>query len=1200
MVWGWFRISTGFRLLLAVVCLAPGSLPAQEDNLHFQRIGLDEGLSQTTINAIVQDRRGYLWFGSQDGLNRFDGYRMGVYRHDPADPCSLVGNHIRSLREDASGRLWIGTDMGLSCFDPRTERFTRHRHPAWDAPGLSHDSVLAILEDRYGTLWVGTGNGVDRVDRRTGLFEPSPSPRGDPAGLARLRGRIVSALLEDAGGNLWAGTDLGLYRFDRRRLVFGHCPIGPTPAGPPGRPLVRALAESPGGTLWVGTNGGLYRYDTRTGSVTAYRSDPANADSLGDDTVSSLAVDPDGQVWIGTNNGLTRFNPATGHFLRFRNQPDNPLSLGNDGVLSLCLDRGGNLWIGSYGGRGVSRFNLNQQDFVHYQHRAGDPDTLQNNRVRALWEDSGGALWVGTYLGLSRLDPFSGRLTSWRNAADDPGSLSCDMVWALREDSRGDLWVGTLGGGLNRLDRQTGRFTRFRHQPDQPGSLSGDQVRVIFEDARGTLWVGADGGGVNRFDRESGTFTVFRNRPKDPASLSHDYVRTLTEDTAGNLWVGTYGGGLNRFLPATGTFVRHQHHPGRPDSISSDFILSACRDSTGRLWFGTSGGLNRFDPVSGRFTAWRERDGLPNDVVYAIQEDDAGCLWLSSNRGLSRFDPATETFTNYDENDNLQSLEFNGGVSCRGKGGRLYFGGVNGFNVFDPRRVRPRTFVPPVVISELLLFNQPVPVARPDLPEGKDRFRLNAHIGFTPEIRLGHTDYLFAIEFAALDFARPGAVRYAYMLEGFDPDWVRTDPANRRATYTNLPPGDYRFRVKAIGRNGAPDSAEASLRVRVYPPPWKTWWAYGLYLLGLAGFVVGIVRLRSYRLKMENRRLEQSVAERTLQLSEALAETEKINRALNERTVELDEANRKLKELDLVKTDFLNVAAHEFRTPLTSVVGFTSMNRKKFEEVVLPAVDPGRPRVGRAVEQILQNFTIIQSEGERLTNLINDLLDIAKLEAGRIDDWVMEPQAAGEIVDQALAATGSLFAGKGLRSVRACAEGLPDVRGSRDRLVQVVINLVSNAVKFTPEGGTITVGAEATGEQASAVRIFVTDTGPGIPPEDLERVFEKFHQVDGGRTGLMKGTGLGLSISRMIVEHHGGTLGVESVPGQGSTFRFTLPACPADAPPPPPPGSGQVDAPEPVPAVSPGAGSPPPEAGPETAAGTEPDSEPGGPDPEDD
>lgn len=848
---GWFAI-VPTRVSVALLAVAAVVASAGDDGMDFGHISLEQGLSQSIIEQILQDQMGFMWFATEDGLNRFDGYQFELYRNVPGDPESLSYNELKALYEDREGSLWIGIfSSGLNRFDPATEKVIRYRHDHDRPESLAADTVRCVLEDSSGRLWVGTeGGGLDLLDRETGVFSHH---RADPSQPGSISHNDVRTIFEDRNGSLWVGTNGGgLNHFDPERVVFTvyrHSPDDPASLGDDS---VFAIHEDDEGTLWVGTyGGGLNALDRTTGRFTRYRNDPADSASLSSDLVKSICEDHEGTMWVGTDGGgLNRFNRGAGTFTSFRHDPVNPYSLSSDRVYAVFQDRSHVLWVGTYGG-GLNFFDVSRKDFRRYSNDPNDSNSLSHNIVWSFHEDPDGVLWIGTDSGgLNRWDRATNR---WRHFVHDPNdstSLSHNTVRAVFGDREGRLWVATNGGGLNLLDRATGRFTRYRHDPDDPTSLSHDELRSISQDRTGSIWIGTFGGGVDRLNPETGEFAHLRHDADDPGSLSHDFIRFVFEDSGGTLWVGTQGGGLNRLDPGGSDFIHYRHDPEDPTSLGTDHVFAVHEDESGVMWFGTfGGGINRLDRKSGRFELFRERDGLASDSVYAMLEDEMGILWISTTKGLSHFDPVTELFRNFDVRDGLQSNEFNGGSAYQSPKGEMFFGGINGFNAFFPAEIRLNSVVPTVVVTDFQLFNQSIRAGE----NLNGRVLLDRSITFTQHLQLSHRDNVITLEFAALHYSSPGRNQYAYRMQGFSDEWIPVSADRRFATFTDLRPGQYLFSVRGANSDGFWNHRGVSLALTVKPPFWATWWFRLIAMALIAGIAVLVTqsRLRGVRMKSQ-------------------------------------------------------------------------------------------------------------------------------------------------------------------------------------------------------------------------------------------------------------------------------------------------------------------------------------------------------------
>ncbi|MET0551455.1 MAG: two-component regulator propeller domain-containing protein, partial [Vicinamibacteria bacterium] len=845
--------------------LALGALPlaAQERPMAFERVSLAEGLSQSTVLGVFQDSRGFIWLGTEDGLNRYDGVSVRTYKYDPADPASLPDNLVWAIAEDGQGDLWIGTEGGgVARWDRKTDRFARV--PFGVGPAAA-PRVRTLAFGPDGRLWVASKDqGLLALDPPTGTVRAF---RHDPAKPDSLVHDSVFALAFDGGGQLWVGTDGGLDRLDLATGAFRHYPGDPAqPAAGLADPRVRALFVDREGRVWVGTQGGgLARLEPGPGATfRTYRHDAAVPTSLSHDRVRAIHEDAAGRLWIGTDGGLDLLDRQQATFSHYRHDPTDPSSLGDDNVMTLYQDKGGVLWVGTRNG-GAHRWNPATWSFGHHTRSASGASGLTDKTVTSFAEDRVGRIWIGTFGGLHVMDRQTGAVSKYTAASGSPG----DRVMALATDPEGMLWIGTMGAGLSRLDPATGVLRTYRHSAADPKSLAADAVMALMVDGVGDLWVGTYGGGLDRLDAATGTFAHYRHDPADPESIGADIVTSMVQDASGAIWLGTDGGGLSLLDRRTGKALRFKHDPADPASLGGNSIYTLYLDATSRLWIGTRGsGLALLESRAGasaRFRHHRQKDGLANDVVYGILPDGEGHLWLSTNNGLSRFDPQTTAFRNYDPSNGLQSSEYNYGAHLRSASGELFFGGVNGFNAFHPRRLAVNAHVPPVVLTAFLKENR---AAATDVP----LWQLSG-------IDLGYRDDVVTFEFAALDYASPGRNRYAYKLEGFDPDWVDLGSV-RRVTYTDLAPGNYRLRVRAANNDGVWNETGLEVPVRVEAPPWLRWWAFVAYALVLGGALWAFVRAQQRKVEREAqyaRRLEQDVQSRTNELAARNQDLEQLN-----------------------------------------------------------------------------------------------------------------------------------------------------------------------------------------------------------------------------------------------------------------------------------------------------------------------------------
>ncbi|HEY5564373.1 MAG TPA: two-component regulator propeller domain-containing protein, partial [Rhodothermia bacterium] len=815
----------------------PQPLAARTVSPRFEHLKLEDGLSQGTIHDIFQDSRGFMWFTTQDGLNRYDGHEVKAFTHEPFDETSLGAGFTMGMDEAADGALWVGNASGLYRLDPLTEKFTSYRHDPEDSTSLSNNFVWAVTIDSEGRLWAGTNNGLNLMNPETpGVFDRFYSVWEDETTLSDSR---VFTIFEDSYGEMWLGTRNGISitsrtatgRFerllasDRKNRAGGFGFFDNEAYGFLERP------EEPG-ILWVGTSTALVRIKVDTRETERFVMDPSyKGGNPIQNATWRLAQDPVNPsiLWVPTfGAGLGRFDVRAKRFVVFRSDKDNPNGPLDDAHVSVFADRSGVIWVGSQN-QGVSRFNPASVTFAHY--RASDRRDgayLSGNIIWGVFEARDGILWVGTTDEsrrdvLTALDRANGTARHYRHVPGDPSSRDPGNANPIFEDSRGNLWIGN-DTGIDLLDRSRNKFIHFRADPESPGAMPG-VVSVITEDRSGNLWFGHTLGLAKMRPDAFGKFEAYLSDPEDSTTVSPFGVTAIMEDLAGFIWAGA-NSGLSRVDPETGKATRYEHDPNDPTSLSARDVnaLLERRRESGIIWLGTGGGgVNRLDVRTGEFRRFTERDGLANNVVYGILEDDLGRLWISTNHGLSRFDPETETFKNYGVEIGLQGLEFDQGAYHKSRSGELFFGGTNGLNAFYPNELSENLNAPEVQLVDLKLFNKSV------METGA--VALNKPVSEVKEIRLDYSQKDVTFDFVAFHYANPSGNQYAYKLEGFNDDWVYVGD-QRTASFTNLEPGEYTFRVKAANSDGIWNEEGASIRVIVEPPFWATWWFRSLALLG--------------------------------------------------------------------------------------------------------------------------------------------------------------------------------------------------------------------------------------------------------------------------------------------------------------------------------------------------------------------------------
>lgn len=804
-----------------------------QGNISFSHLTVENGLSQSAVTCIFQDKSGFMWFGTQDGLNRYDGYNFKVFKNISDDTTSLSDNFIFSIYEDKSGSLFIETQSGkLNKYNPKNESFVIVSQKDIDFHSTRMNSVLAVYYDKSDVIWkggLGKETGLIWENKKSGESKVYNHSSTD---LNSLSDNKVYSVLRDTKGRLWIGTAKGLDRLDEESGKFQHYKNIPGNSSSLSDNWVWPIFEDSKGNLWIGTvKGGLNKFDPATNTFINYINDPANPKSINDNFIFSIYEDRSGLIWVGTNTGgVNYFDPSSQVFEHFFNIPENVNSLTDNKVTSMLVDRKGIYWIGTSNG-GLDRFDYKQKKFRNYSHNPSNPNSLINNAVQTICEDKSGTLWLGTFNGgMSSFNPETNSFKSYIHNPSDSNSLTDNRIYAITEDRDGIIWIGTYAGGLNKLDKRTGKISSYK------------------------------------FDEN------------DSTSISSNSVWSIVEDNSGKLWIGTFGGGINVFDKSTKRFKHFRNNPDNPESLGDDNIIRVFKDSKGNIWLGTTKGLCRYYSDTNKFKLYSEKDGLTNNFIFGILEDKKGNLWLSTNNGISKFNPTTETFNNYHEEDGLQNNEFNQNAFAKDyKTGNLLFGGVNGFNVFNPEKIIGNTYIPQIVFTNYIRYNT-------DDEEGKPIYEKG--ISEMDEISITYKDNIVTIEFAALSYYNNFKNKYRYKLEGFNKNWIQLG-SNNKVTFTNLSPKDYVLKVIGSNNDGVWNEEAASLLIHVSPPWWKTNLAYASYAILFFGFLYSIRKF-----EIDRREKKTQIRESALRIKATEAEKRALEIENERQTKELEEARQ--------------------------------------------------------------------------------------------------------------------------------------------------------------------------------------------------------------------------------------------------------------------------------------------------------------------
>ena len=1139
-------------------------------DIRFKRLPESAGLSQTRVSSVVQDNLGFIWFGTQYGLNRFDGYRSKVFKHEPGRSDSLSCVYIHSLFMDHSGTLWVGCEGFLDKFDPITETFTHFR---------INTPTTVITEDHAGILWLATGRGLYSLNPATGQTARYVHDPGDPASIS---GDSISYIGEDRSGRFWVGNSGGLDEFDRKTgKVIWHAPL---------RSEATHFHEDKFGVFWIATSDSscsLATLNVAAAHVTCHTIDYKSGRITYKSIIADMLESRDGTMWLSSTAGLLKLDREHKRIVRYHNQPSDDESLASDLVLSIYQDKEGNIWT-CFQETEPNLFSEMPQTFETFTHQRG---SLVNALVTSIYEDHNGILWIGSMGGLNRIDRRTGKNTV------PAGSGVHNEILSILEDRSGVLFSGTFHQGLERIDPETGKLSPYVHSL-KPSNLANQPIMRLIFDHNGGLWA-ATYGSVSRFDSTTGNFIRYALDKEN--SVQYQEIK---EDSQGTLWLGARSG-LHRFDQRTRQFTVYEHDLDDPRSLSSTRVNSVHFDRSGNMWVGTQNGLDQFDPRTGTVKAYYQQDGLAGDVVSCILEDKRGLLWMSTNKGLSSFDPQSHSFQNFSPADGLPGPDLTGWGAChQSPSGEMFFGGFSGATAFYPSRIVNNSFVPRTVLTEFRLSGNPVPIGR-ESP-------LKRSIVYDDSITLAHQQNMFSIEFSALSYFSAETNRYRYKLEGLDDGWHEVGSNQRTANYTTLPAGTYFFDVQGATSRGNWSEPAARLRIEILPPWWNTWWFRLLCVATFLGVLGILYQLRIHQVRRQERKLRDVIETIPTFAWTALPDgsVDFVNRHWREYTglstentvgsgwrhaVHAQDLERYIERwraslatggLFESEVRYRRATDGEYRWFLTRAVPMLDENgrivqwygisndiedRKRAERLQTDLAHASRVStmgelVASIAHELAQPITATTNNAKASLRWLQrdppDLAQVRKgtesiIEAGMFASEIINhlrslytkapPKrdlvAMNEVVGEMTGMMRGEARGHGVSIRTDLKYDLPMTVADRVQLQQVLMNLMLNGIEAMKDtGGVLTVKSHL--REDGQIEIAVKDTGPGLPVGKADQIFDAFF------TTKPQGSGIGLAISKSIVESHGGRIWANGNGGRGATFHFTLPVAPAEANPP--------------------------------------------------
>lgn len=1080
------HILTFFLLLLSTVF-------TKAQDYQFEKISIEEGLSQSIVLNIFQDSKGFLWISTQEGLNKYDGYKFIHYKKEPGSNNSLSDSYTRAVVEDSENNLWIATNQGgLNKFNPENETFLRYMHDKTNQESIAGNNITALEKDADENLWIGTNyNGLDYFDRQTGKF--IHYTKEQYAGL--LDNHITTLFYDRSGKYLWVGTHSGLNILELSTNKFIDLNNILFPPNNSGNLWIRKIYQDKNSNVWIGTDAeGLFKISGFTSpeninkeKIHHFKHQPGVKGSISENSINAICETVEGEIFIGVwGGGLNKVieNKTTGKisFKVWLNNPENQSSLTENDINFITQDKSGVLWIGTYG-NGLNKVSPHSVNFVHYKNNPNTKNSLSDNHVTSVLEDDNKSLWIGTWRGINKFDKKKNLFTNYTNSAEQKIYSGGERVTSIIKDRKGYLWFGTLDNGLSKYNSRTGEFVKFKNDPENPNSIVGNRILSLLEAKDGKIWIGTYYSGICFYDPVKNNFTKLYT---DSLENFDNRVNKLYEDTEGNIWIATYRG-IYKYYPAENYIENIKIKNNTGDVFFTHGILSLTQDKQNNIWIGTFGNgiykLN-YPPENGSYAY--KKFSLPNNYVFALQFDSNGNLWVSTRNGIAKFNSAANTFEPFTNYEGVEFKEFLDGSFYNGTDGNLYFCSMQGLLEFNPSKIKVNYSEPGIEITQLKIFNKPVKFGTYRKINDKEQIE---------NIILNYSENSISLEFAALNFIAPQSIVYEYKLEGFDENYIKTEAGSRTATYTNLPSGEYVFKIKVYLGTNTGVSYEKKIGITVIPPFWETAWFRILAVMLFIFVLYVIYNLRTVSIRNRNEELQKEVKLRT----------------------------KELEEINSAKDKFFSIIAHDLKGPFSYLLSNSEFLAKEIHNInkedagfLSANINLATGNIYNLLENLLQwsKFQMMGLKPEpkkiNLTELIKTNLDL------------FQPHAEQ-------------------KKIKVTENALPEIiMLSDENIINTILrNLLMNAIKFTREDGSINVTAK---KENNNVIIRVADTGIGMSAAQINEILYSKSVVSSQGTRNEKGTGLGLYLIKEFIDAMHGELKIESEKNKGTAVTCVIPA----------------------------------------------------------